>query len=113
LTVAHAERFVLRQHALQPGDDLTDYELVKRANPLSTITPDTLREKHDSPSMREEHWSRFTCGVPMESEAPWILPSEWDALEGTPDVERRRPGSLGSTSARFVRLVRRRRGVVG
>jgi phage terminase large subunit-like protein len=86
-TVARAPDFVLHQHALQPTDDLHDLELVKQANPFSGVSLESLRRKHDSPTMRVSHWARFTCGVSIETEESWIDPEAWDACKGILAIE--------------------------
>lgn len=67
---------------LQPGDDPDDMDLVKQANPLSTITVEKLARKRRSPTMTASHWSRFVCNVATDGETSWIEPEAWDACRG-------------------------------
>ena len=77
--------YVLHDWAVPEGGDLMDFDLVAGANPLSTITPETLAAKWDSPGMTLEHWSRLTCNVPTRSAQAAVTEAEWDA--GGVDVE--------------------------
>jgi len=72
--------FAMHEYALDAGQDLDDLALVKTANPLSSITIEQLRERHDSPSTTSWAWARFTCGAWVRGEYSAIQPQEWDAL---------------------------------
>ena len=72
--------FVMNEWSLDPEQDLDDLDLVKSANPLSTITVEKLRERHDSPSTTRWGWARFSCGAWVRGEDTAIDPVEWDAL---------------------------------
>jgi phage terminase large subunit-like protein len=72
--------FVLHEWALAPDDDVDDIGLVKLANPASWHSVESLRRRHDSPSMTPWQWRRFACGVWTEGEEPWIRPEMWDVL---------------------------------
>lgn len=85
-TRAGTEAFVLHEWSLLNGDDLSDLELVKQANPLAAMTVEKLRERHDSPTMTPGQWSRFACNVWTDSQESWIKPEEWDACAGEPDL---------------------------
>jgi hypothetical protein len=61
--------------------DVTDFRLVKSANPFSRITEDTLRQKFHSPTMTHEHWSRFVCNLASRSERAAVGEAEWAAAE--------------------------------
>lgn len=71
---------------LNANDDPDDMEIVKMANPLSTITVEKLARKHRSPTMTPSHWGRFVCNVPSDGESSWIQPEEWDACLGEVDL---------------------------
>jgi phage terminase large subunit-like protein len=73
--------FVMNEWSLDASQDLADLDLVKSANPLSTVTVEQLRERHDSPSTTPWAWARFTCGAWVRGEHSAIDPSDWDALE--------------------------------
>lgn len=72
---------VLHDWAVENAEDVEDMEAVKEANPLPTITPETLRRKRDSPTMSLAHWKRFVCNIATRIEGDGISPEEWDALE--------------------------------
>lgn len=74
--------FVLHEWALEPGDDREDLELVKRANPASWHTVETLRERRDSPSTTDWTWARFACGVWVRGGVQqWLSPEAWALCE--------------------------------
>lgn len=71
---------VLHDYHVAREDDVEDMDVVKAANPLSTITPETLQAKHDSPTISPPHWKRFVCNIATRIEGDGISPEEWDAL---------------------------------
>lgn len=79
------EGFALHEWSLEPTDDLDDLELVKQANPLSIMTVEKLRARHDSPTMRPWQWARFACNVWVAGESSAISPVDW-ARRGDPDL---------------------------
>lgn len=79
-TIARSEGFAMHIWALDPDDDVEDLELVKQANPLSTITVETLRRKRNEPTWKRSHWARFTCGIATRSEDTAISEREWNGL---------------------------------
>lgn len=62
--------------------DPHDLELVKRANPFSGITVESLREKHDAPGFNINHWRRLVCNQPTRSESSAITDTEWTGMLG-------------------------------
>lgn len=66
------EGIVLHDFHLTDKDKAHDLDLVKLANPLSTITAEQLRRKHDSPTMTEAHWLRFVCNIAARAEGAWL-----------------------------------------
>lgn len=72
--------FVMHEYALRQGDDVTDLELVKQANPASQVTLEELRMRRDSPSTKRWQWLRFTCNLPTKGEESAVEPEDWDAL---------------------------------
>ncbi len=80
LLVARMPGFVLRVHAIGADEDPDDIEAVKRANPLSIVTLDGLREKRADPTWNRDHWLRFTCGRPAREQSSAVSEAEWDAL---------------------------------
>ena len=91
---AASPRVVLHEWALPETDDPDDLEAVKRANPLSTVTVEQLREKHGSPTMTVHHWMRFVCNRPTRDADVWLGPDSeaiwkacedrWDFVPGAP-----------------------------
>jgi phage terminase large subunit-like protein len=79
-TRARGENAVLNDWSVPRDADVHDLEVVKQANPLSTITVDTLRKKHSSPTMTETHWRRFVCNQAVRGEETAVNPQEWGAL---------------------------------
>jgi phage terminase large subunit-like protein len=52
--------------------DPNDLALVKRANPFSGITVESLQEKFEAPSFDLAHWKRMVCNQPTRAEASAI-----------------------------------------
>lgn len=77
---------IIHDYRLRPDDDPADMKVVKLANPLSTITVESLARKYRSPTMAPAHWARFVCNLPVADETSWITPEEWDACEGVVDL---------------------------
>jgi phage terminase large subunit-like protein len=78
-TRAASPEMVLHDWSLRPDDDVEDLELVKRANPLSTVTIETLAAKRASPSMTVAHWRRFTCNLATRVDEAAVGEQEWMA----------------------------------
>jgi phage terminase large subunit-like protein len=76
--VEHGET-VVHRFGVPEGADVEDLELVKAANPLSTITVGNLRRKRARPGMTLEHWTRFTCNQATRGDNPAVSVAEWDA----------------------------------
>jgi phage terminase large subunit-like protein len=72
--------FAWLEWCLTDEDDRTDFKLVKKANPASWHTVESLRRRYKRPDMTPGRWARFACGVWTEGEEPWIEPQEWDRL---------------------------------
>lgn len=68
---------VLHDYAVPEGADHEDLELVKAANPLGTITEETLAKKRSSPSMTVSHWRRFVCNQAVRGSESAIDEREW------------------------------------
>lgn len=76
-TARVGDTFVLHEWALQPDDDLDDLALVKRANPASFVTLDSLRSRRDSPSQTRSAWARFAANVWYQAEDAAIPALDW------------------------------------
>lgn len=83
VTAATMPGFEMRLHALVPGDDVEDLDLVKTANPLSTVTVEQLAGKRSDPTWSRQHWSRFTCGIPQRDRDSAVSAEEWRGLRKT------------------------------
>lgn len=65
----------------EKGYDVSDPEVVKRANPASWITPKYLRKEMNKPSMRFVEYRRWHANQWTEAEDAWIDPAVWDACQ--------------------------------
>lgn len=74
---ARSEQLVIHDYAIPEDGDPDDLELVKEANPLSTITVETLRAKRASPTHVPSHWRRMVCNRGTRSEDSAITEVEW------------------------------------
>lgn len=77
---ARSDGFAMHEWALDPDQDRDDLQLVLATNPASWQTLDTLRERHDSPSMTDWQWARFACGVWGLGIKPAFDRELWDSL---------------------------------
>lgn len=78
---AEGESLVLHEWMVPSDEDCSDMEAVKAANPLSTITLETLREDFDSPTTDLGAWKRLKCNRPTRSAQSAITDKEWDDAE--------------------------------
>lgn len=74
---ARSAYLVIHDYAIPDDGDADDLALVKEANPLSTITVESLRIKRASPNMIPSHWRRLTCNRATRSEDAAITEAEW------------------------------------
>jgi phage terminase large subunit-like protein len=75
-------RIVMHEYAVRDVDRAGDLDVVKAANPLSSITPQSLAEKRSDPTMTDEHWLRFSCNIAASTDGRELFIDEasWDAL---------------------------------
>lgn len=79
---AEGPNIVLHEFKVPDPKQAKDLELVKAANPLSTITEGELAQKLASPTLDfGEDWLRLTCNIPARSSRAAIADQEWDAAE--------------------------------
>lgn len=81
---------VLHEWAVPEDGDVEDLRTVKRANPLRSITIESLRAKLEKPTMTLAHWRRFVCNLPTRADSAAITEAEWAAAmsdEGIPEQE--------------------------
>jgi phage terminase large subunit-like protein len=76
---AASPEMILHDWSLRPDDDCEDLGLVKRCNPLSTVTVETLAAKRASPSMTVSHWRRFVCNISTRADEAAVGEAEWMA----------------------------------
>jgi phage terminase large subunit-like protein len=93
--------FAMHEWALEPGDDVDDMRVVKRANPASWQTLALLRERHDSPSMLPWQWQRFACGLWVSAEHRWMEPEQWHAGQVEGELVRGDRIALGFDGSRL------------
>jgi phage terminase large subunit-like protein len=74
-----SDEFVIHDWSVPEDGDPEDLALVKAANPLSSITLESLRKKRESPTMSLGHWRRFVCNLPTRSDAAAVTEAEWAA----------------------------------
>ena len=87
-TRCRSDEVSFHEHALEEGGDPEDMEAVKRANPLPSITVDSLAAKRRSPTMSPQHWARFVCNVPTRPDSAAVSELEWlnaQTTEAIPD----------------------------
>jgi len=92
---AASARFVLHEWAVPEDADVEDIRIVKRANPLRSITAASLRDKIDAPTMTMQHWRRFVCNLPTRSDAAAITEAEWEAARTDESIPEQEPIWLG------------------
>jgi hypothetical protein len=70
-----------------PSDELcSDMEAVKAANPLWSITEQTLAEDFASPTMDLGDWKRLKCNRPTRSVISAITDKEWDDAQTAEEI---------------------------
>lgn len=72
---------VVHEWRLPEGAELTDWRRLKQANPISTVSEESLREKWESPLTDRSHFSRYTGGRAEYDENHVISREVWDAAE--------------------------------
>lgn len=84
LRVATA-RTLMHEYMVVSDEACSDMEAVKDANPLSTITVETLREDFESATLDLGDWKRLKCNRATRSTQTAITDAEWDAAESNED----------------------------
>ncbi len=74
---AATDKWVLHDWAIPEDGDVEDLSLVVRANPLSTVTVEALRETRQLPGMTQQHWSRMNANVPARGSSAAIPERVW------------------------------------
>lgn len=76
---AQDDSLAYHEFALAPSDDAHDLETVKQANPLSSITVESLRREKNTMTWWE--WARFACGLWVVGQHTAISPIDWAACQ--------------------------------
>jgi hypothetical protein len=79
--VGKGGRLVFHEWRVSPAGAYADFEAVKNANPLDTITPEGLQEDFESETTDIGDWKRLKCNIASRSSEAAITDSEWDAAE--------------------------------
>ena len=72
---------VLNEWMVESDQLCSDMNAVKSANPLWSITPETLAQDFDSPTMDLGDWKRLECNRPTRSVLTAITDKEWEDAE--------------------------------
>jgi phage terminase large subunit-like protein len=94
-TRAIGDSFVLHDWSVPEDGDSDDLALVARANPLSAVDVDVLREERESPDWNLQHWRRLTCNLPTRSEHAAITEDEWFSAQVDDEIPEGEPVSVG------------------
>lgn len=90
-----SELVALHDWAVPEDGDVEDMEVVKKANPFSGVTVESLRLKRDSPTMTLPHWRRFVCNLPTRSASAAVTEAEWAAAYSPETIPPRAPKWAG------------------
>jgi phage terminase large subunit-like protein len=71
----------IHEWRLEPGDDVTDWPLLKSANPLASVTEQALQDKYESPLTDQQHFTRYTGGLAEYGGDHVIRADAWDAAK--------------------------------
>jgi len=69
----------LHEWRLEPSDSITDWKLLKQANPLASVSEEALKDKFESPLTDKVHFRRYTGGIAERDESHIIRRDIWDA----------------------------------
>lgn len=72
------QQIVIHDWAVPPKSDITDFLVVKAANPFSGVTLETLEADYHSPTMTRAHWARFKCNLPTRAIRSAVSDIEWE-----------------------------------
>jgi phage terminase large subunit-like protein len=83
---AEGNGLVLHEWMVPSDEACSDMAAVKAANPLSTITEETLAEDFASLTMDLGDWKRLKCNRPTRSVQTAITDKEWDDAESNDEI---------------------------
>lgn len=75
----------MHEYMVESDEACADLELVKQANPLSSVTIEELREEWESPTLDIVNWKRLKCNRPTRSIKVAISDQEWDQADASPE----------------------------
>jgi hypothetical protein len=75
---AEGKGLILHEWQVGSDEECADMQAVKAANPLSTITAESLEEDYASPTTDLGDWKRLKCNRPTRSAQSAITDKEWD-----------------------------------
>lgn len=90
-----SDSLVMHEWAVPEDADYEDVRVVKKANPLRSITVRALRDKYESPTMTLQHWRRFVCNLATRSDEAAITEAEWEAARTDAVIPDETPVWLG------------------
>jgi phage terminase large subunit-like protein len=95
-------RMVMHEYALRDVKLAGDLAAVKAANPLASITPESLAAKREDPTMTDTHWLRFTCNIAANTESAdlFLDLDDWDALGDGIEIEGGEMVCIGADGSR-------------
>lgn len=97
---AVGRNMVYHEWMVRSLDAADDIEIVKSANPLSSITVEYLREKRESLTLDYgTDWLRLTCNIPTRSTSAAIPEADWDACETKERIPEGVPVMVGADFA--------------
>lgn len=97
---AEGQNIAYHEWMVQHIEDARDLEVVKQANPLSTITLEYLAEKLDSPTLDYGNdWLRLTCNIPTRSSLAAVPEADWDACQTDERIPEGVPIAVGADFA--------------
>jgi phage terminase large subunit-like protein len=83
---AEGPGLVLHEWMVASDDACSDMAAVKAANPLWSITEETLREDFASPTMDLGDWKRLKCNRPTRAVTSAITDKEWDDAQVAEEI---------------------------
>lgn len=83
---AEGPGLVLHEWMVPSDDECSDMAVVKAANPLWSITEQTLAEDFASPTMDLGDWKRLKCNRPTRSVISAITDKEWDDAQTKQEI---------------------------
>lgn len=83
---AAGQNLVMHEFMVGSDAECSDMEAVKAANPLSTITAETLKEDFNSPTLDLGDWKRLKCNRATRSVKTAITDREWDEAQTEEEI---------------------------